>query len=213
MWTEAAVPSAQVIHRLRQLDVPLAAVKSIIATDDPERRAGFIAGHLERLEAELDRTRRAVVSLRRLLRPETEEPGVELRAVPARTVAAISSPSVRVEESIGWFDAAMDELDTAFPAAERDGAPGGLYANELFSEGAGAMTVFRPVRLPRPYGRIQVLELPAAEIAVTVHAGSHDDMDVTYGRLGAWVVAHALGVDGRLPGRHRRPALPVHPRR
>ncbi len=31
---------------------------------------------------------------------------------------------------------------------------------------------------------------------MAVHPGSHDDIDVTYGRLGAWVVAHALGVDG-----------------
>ena len=28
------------------------------------------------------------------------------------------------------------------------------------------------------------------------HRGPHDDIDVTYGRLGAWVVDHALAVDG-----------------
>ena len=44
--------------------------------------------------------------------------------------------------------------------------------------------------------RIAVLELPAAELAVAVHPGSHDDIAVTYGRLGAWVVEHALAVDG-----------------
>ncbi|MEU5907181.1 GyrI-like domain-containing protein [Micromonospora sp. NPDC047467] len=26
--------------------------------------------------------------------------------------------------------------------------------------------------------------------------GPHDDIDVTYGRLGAWVISHALGVAG-----------------
>ncbi|WP_433346349.1 hypothetical protein [Micromonospora sp. CA-111912] len=31
---------------------------------------------------------------------------------------------------------------------------------------------------------------------MAVHEGPRDDIDVTYGRLGAWVVAHALGVDG-----------------
>ena len=58
------------------------------------------------------------------------------------------------------------------------------------------MTVFWPVRDPRPLGRIEVLELPAVELAVTVHLGSHDDIGVTYGRLGAWVVDQALAVNG-----------------
>jgi DNA-binding transcriptional MerR regulator len=189
------IPIAQVIHRLRQLDVPLAEVKSILATDDPEQRADVVMRHLRRLEAELDRTRAAVVSLRRLLRPDPADIHVELRSVPARTVAAISD---RVERggSLAWFDAAMAELDAAFPPAERTGPPGGHYANELFTHGAGSMTVFRPVRAPRRSGRIDVVELPATDLAVAVHVGPHDDIEVTYGRLGAWVVTHALAVDG-----------------
>ncbi|WP_230689674.1 hypothetical protein [Catellatospora paridis] len=46
------------------------------------------------------------------------------------------------------------------------------------------MTVFRPVREPRTAGRIGVVDLPAVELATTVHHGPHDDIDVTYGRLG-----------------------------
>ncbi|MBB2946486.1 DNA-binding transcriptional MerR regulator [Actinoplanes lutulentus] len=190
------IGTAQVIHRLRQLDMPLAEVKSILATDDPDRRTELIAGHLQRLEAELDRTRAAVASLRQLLRPDADEIEVELRSIPVRSVAAISAPAVRQEDALTWFDAAMDELDAAFPPAERTAAPGGLYANELFTEGLGAMTLYRPVTQPRSGGRIEILTLPAADLAVAVHAGRHDDIDVTYGRLGAWVAAHALSVDG-----------------
>ncbi len=40
------------------------------------------------------------------------------------------------------------------------------------------------------------MELPPAELAVVVHHGPHVDIDVTYGRLGAWVVDHAPTVDG-----------------
>lgn len=189
------IPTAQVIHRLRQLDVPLAEVRSILAAEDPQQRADVVMRHLRRLEAELDRTRAAVVSLRRLLRPEPADVQVELRSVPARTVAAVSG-HVELGGSLAWFDSAMAELDAAFPPAERTGPPGGRYANELFTHGAGAMTVFRPVRAPRRSGRIEVVELPPADLAVAVHAGPHDDIDVTYGRLGAWVVAHALAVDG-----------------
>ena len=34
------------------------------------------------------------------------------------------------------------------------------------------------------------------EVAATVDRGSHDDIDVTYGRLATWVHDHTLTVDG-----------------
>ncbi len=194
-YSAEQIPPAQVIRRLRDLDVPLAEVKAILATASPQRRAELITGHLQRLEGELDRTKAAVTSLRQLLRPGAADLHVDVRSVPARTVAAISGHVPR-EETLRWYDGAMAELDAAFPAADRTGPPGGRYANELFTEGAGTMTVFRPVRQPRESGRITVTELPAAELAVTVHPGPHDDIDVTYGRLGAWVTGHALAVNG-----------------
>ncbi|MGE2714613.1 MerR family transcriptional regulator [Mycolicibacterium litorale] len=196
------IPTAQVIQQLRQLDVPLSEVQTILATEDPAQRAEVIGGHLKRMEAELDRTRAAVVSLRRLMRPDPADIEVELRSVPARTVAAISG-HVALDESLTWYDAAMAELDAAFPPAERTGPPGGQYANELFTDGAGAFTVYRPVRRPRQTGRIRIVELPAADLAVTVHPGPHDDIDVTYGRLGAWVVEHALAVAGPIHESYR----------
>ena len=189
------IPTAQVIHRLRGLDVPLAEVRSILTTDDPQRRAEVVEGHLRRLEEELDRTRAAVVSLRRLVRPDPAGLSVELRSEPARTVAAISG-HVAGEDVLTWYGAAMAELDAAFAPDERTGPPGGCYANELFTADAGEMVVYRLVRTPRAVGRVEVRELPAVELAVTIHSGSHDDIGVTYGRLGAWVVEHALGVAG-----------------
>jgi len=36
----------------------------------------------------------------------------------------------------------------------------------------------------------------AAELAVIVHAGTHDDVDRSYGALAAYVAEHALQVDG-----------------
>ncbi|MGW0160192.1 MerR family transcriptional regulator [Mycobacterium sp. NPDC003323] len=189
------IPTAQVIHQLRQLDVPLAEVRSILATDDPDRRAAVITGHLRRLQEELDRTRASLVSLQRLLHPQPGGIDVELRSLPGRTVAGVKG-SVLLTESLTWYDSAMAELDARFPEPERTGPPGGYYSNDLFTQGAGTLAVFRPVRRPWPSGRIEVIELPATELAVTVHPGPHDDIDISYGRLGSWVVEHALAVDG-----------------
>ena len=151
--------------------MPLADVKSVLATEDPQRRADLIAGHLQRLEDELDRTRAAVRSLRQLLRPDVRDLRVELRSVPARTIAGIRLATVGRAEVVPWYEGAIAELAAAFPAAERTGAPAGRYENELFTHDAGAATVFWPVRIPRPSGRIEVIELPAVELAVTEHAG------------------------------------------
>jgi DNA-binding transcriptional MerR regulator len=194
-YTASQIPAAQVIHRLRELDVPLAEVKAIIASDDPQHRAEVITGHLRRLESELSRTRSVVSSLRQLLQPDPDRLDVELRSVPVRRVAAIREHVAR-ERVQAWYDLAMAELEAAHPPDERTGPPGGRYANELFTDGAGELLVYLPVRDPRPVGRVEIVDLAAVELAVAVHAGSHDDIDVTYGRLGAWVVEHALTVDG-----------------
>ena len=194
-YTSAQIPPAQVIHRLRELDVPLVEVRQILATPDAAARAELVAGHLRRLEVELDRTRSAVTSLRQLLSPGGVPPEVAVRSEAARTVAAVTGV-VEQSEALAWYSAAMAELDAAVVGHDRLGPPGGHYANELFSDGRGQMLVFRPVADPPEHGRVRPAELPAVELATVVHHGAHDDIDVTYGRLGAWVVEHALAVDG-----------------
>lgn len=196
-YTARQIPTAQVIHQLRELGVPLVDVRAILATDDPLQRAAVVANHLERLEHELDRTRAAVTSLRQLLRPDPTQLQVGLTSLPARTVAGIHV-EVRDNSDLAWYDRAMAELDAEFAPAERRGPPGGQYANELFTEGHGTALVYWPVHQPRPRGRIEIIDLPAIELASTIHAGAHDEIDVTYGRLGAWVVDHTLSVDGKV---------------
>ena len=194
-YTSEQIPSAQVIHRLRELDVPRAEVGEILATEDPKARAELVTRHLRRLEAELDRTRAAVTSLRQLLRPDVEELQVRLRSLPARTVAGISG---KVERShvVAWYGVAMAELNEAAAGWPASGPPGGRYANDLFTTGRGEVLVYRPMAEPPIRGRVAPVVLPPVELASAVHHGPHDDIDVTYGRLGAWVVEHALAVAG-----------------
>ncbi|MBD7919311.1 MerR family transcriptional regulator [Cellulomonas sp. Sa3CUA2] len=187
------IPVAQVVHRLRELDVPLPDVRRILLSDDPALRAGLVTDHLRRLESELDRTRAAVASLRRLLEPEPAPVDVELRAVPATTVAAVEDEVTSVDV-LGWYAGAMAELDTVVTAPT--GAPGGLFDDGLFEDASGHALVYRPTDRPTTVGRVHPVTLPAVELAVTTHVGAHDDIDVTYGRLGAWVVANTLAVAG-----------------
>ncbi|MCF6743464.1 MerR family transcriptional regulator [Blastococcus sp. KM273128] len=202
-YTAEQIPAAQVIHRLRELDVPLPEVQRILRSPDPASRAALVADHPQRLESELERTRAAVASLRRLLQPEPPPLDVELRAVPAATVAAVED-DVAHDELLAWYAGAMAELDAA--VEEPVGAPGTLCDNALFEHGRGHVLVYRPTARPPRRGRVHPVTLPAVELAVTTHAGPHDDIDVTYGELGAWVVANALAVAG--PVRERYPVGP-----
>jgi DNA-binding transcriptional MerR regulator/effector-binding domain-containing protein len=188
------IPTAQVIHRLRELDVPLGDVRRILRTADPEVRADLVANHLQRLEAELDRTRAAVVSLRRLLQPDPAPIEVELRAEPARTVAAIEAV-VDTDDVAAWFAGAMAELRAAVGATVT-GPPGGTFDNALFEQERGHALVYLPTDAPTQVGRVHPVTLPAAELAVATHVGDHDHVEVSYGRLASWVVSNAMSVAG-----------------
>lgn len=57
-YAPSQIPQAQAIRRLRDLDMPVADVKAVLAAPTAEARSALIGKHLERLESELARTRR-----------------------------------------------------------------------------------------------------------------------------------------------------------
>jgi DNA-binding transcriptional MerR regulator len=197
-YSTAQVPVAQVIRRFRDLDMPVREIGAVLATEDPEARSALVAGHLTRLEERLDRTRAAVDSLHRLLRPDRPPIAVDLGAVPDLTVAAVRTDSVGLEEVLGWYDGAMAEIEASLRrrGLVPTGPSGGLYDNALFTDERGGAVVFVPVAEPPEEGRVRPFTVPAAELAVTVHEGPHDDIDVTYGELGTYVAEQALAVAG-----------------
>jgi DNA-binding transcriptional MerR regulator len=197
-YSEDQIPAAQVIVRLRNLDMPVPAVKAVLAADGAAARNAIIAAHLDRLETELARTREAVSSLRNLLdRPATPLP-VEHRTVPSALAIGIRDVVDR-PDMLSWWQGALGELHAIVKAQRLSpaGPSGGLYASEIFTGDRGEATVFIPVDgSVRPVGRVASIVVPAAELAVVTHHGSLHDVDITYGTLGSYVMRHELGVDG-----------------
>jgi DNA-binding transcriptional MerR regulator len=196
-YATTQIPTAQVIRRLRDLGMPVREVGEVLATSDPDARSALIADHLHRLERELAHTQEAVASLRRLLQPTTDEIEVELRDEPASDVAAICA-AVDHRDVLVWYSGAMTELEAVLATAGQTptGPPGGLFDNELFTHDHGDAVVYLPAAAPPAVGRVQPFSIPSAELAVTVHDGPHDDIDVTYGALGTYVTEHALAIFG-----------------
>jgi DNA-binding transcriptional MerR regulator len=194
------IPTAQVIRRFRELDMPLEQIRAVLAAPGIEARNELIAAHLQRLHEGIERTQRMVASLEDLLaRPQAEIP-IEHRAVPETRAAAIREV-IDIVDAPAWYQGALGELFATLSAQGiTPSAPaGGIFSNELFTDERGEATVFVPcLGEVRPIGRVLPAIIPATELAVTTHAGPHDGIDREYGALGSYVTRHALAVDGPL---------------
>ncbi|MFL5766521.1 MAG: MerR family transcriptional regulator [Actinomycetota bacterium] len=76
-YTASQVETARTIRRLRDLDVPLARIRTILADGDAETSRRELAEHLARTEAESWRLQRIVHRLRRTIDDGDEEQGRE----------------------------------------------------------------------------------------------------------------------------------------
>jgi len=99
-YSEEQIPAAQVIRRLRGLNMPVADVRSVLAAPDSDARNRLIVEHLDRLELELAQTRAAVGELRNLLEPATPR-RIEHRTVPPTPAMASNRPSIATTSSPG----------------------------------------------------------------------------------------------------------------
>ena len=197
-YSEDQIPLAQVIRRLRSLQMPVAEVKAVLTAPDTDARNQLIVEHLDRLERELAQTRTAVGELRALLERPAAAPEIEHRSVPATPAVGIQQ-TIDCDDILVWWQGALGELRATVEVQglETTGPSGGLYAGEIFQHGRGEATVFIPTEGPvKPVGRVASLLIPGAELAVIRHHGSPSDIDLAYGQLGAYVMKHAIGVDG-----------------
>jgi DNA-binding transcriptional MerR regulator len=206
-YAESQIPQAQVIRRLRGLQMPVAEVRAVLKAPGTDERNRLISDHLDHLEAELDRTRAAVGELRDLLGREGAAE-VERRSVPAMPALAISETVDRVD-ILAWWQGALGELYAGLRAQglAPAGCSGGLYDDGLFERDAGRATVFIPIGEEadvREVGRLRRTTIPAVELAVARHVGGLSDIDLTYGELGAYVLRHEIAVEGPLRERYLR---------
>jgi DNA-binding transcriptional MerR regulator len=203
------IQQAQVIRRLRDLDMPLAQIGAVLNAPDQPTRSELIAAHLEHLERQLTETQHAVSSLRSLLQGPVATPTITHRSEPSLPTASVTARIDRAELG-AWFQGALDQVWAALDAQHiaAAGPAGAIVSDAFFADEAGEITVFVPASAPlRRTGRVEPHTIPPAEVAVIVHEGPHDNIDRTYGALAAHVANHAVGVDGPLRERylvHRR---------
>jgi DNA-binding transcriptional MerR regulator len=200
-YSTGQIPVAQVISRLRALDMPLPEIQGVLSAPDVGTRSRRIAAHLNRLEEQLGRTQSAVASLRDMLTapPPGDVPArIELRSVSGVQAAAVTAV-VDAEESAAWLQGALGELHATLTAqnVRASGPAGGVFADEVFTHHRGQATIFVPCAgQVRPMGRVTAELIPSVELSVIEHTGPPAEVDRAYGTLAAYVARHALTVSG-----------------
>jgi DNA-binding transcriptional MerR regulator len=201
-YAAAQVPTAQLIRRFRDLDMPLDEVQTVLDAPDDAARDAAILAHLRRMEERLEATQATVASLRTLLEQRIVPGAVTFRRVPVTAVVAISG-HVAFDDAETWLGPAYEELHAALDGAgiSPAGPDGALYHDEVFQEGAGTVVAFVPLPtggfpdvLTR--GRVAPRDLPAAELAVTLHVGPFEDLDQAYGALGTTLASRGIATAG-----------------
>lgn len=192
------VATAQVIRRFRDLGMPVEEIKAMLEAPDVSARNEVIMAHLDRMHAQLEQTQATVTSLRTLLDPEPAPIPVEYRSVPATPALAIAE-TVEADRAIEWWMDAFEELYRAVgESGLQPAGPGGaLFPSEFYEVEKADLVAYVP--LPedtRGTSRARPYVVPAAELAVALHAGPFGEIDLTYGKLGVHVAAASIGVEG-----------------
>lgn len=204
-YAAVQIDDARVVRALRRLDVPIDAIRDVLEARSVTERSDLMRLHLEQMEGRLAETRVAVEGLRALLDPPAPPIEIAHRSVPARRVVAISD-EIALDDLGRWFRAAIGSL-TAIRERGGSSTPGplgGLWPNDLFTEGRGVATVFVPIEAdvderaltgPDRGARAHVQELPPVELVVAIHTGSDETLPRAYAALGEYVARHELSTD------------------
>lgn len=187
-----------VLRRLRDLDLPLDEVATVLHARDPETTRRVLASHAERMRARLAETERIVAELHEGLAAPALHTPVHLRDEPHRHVLAVAGV-VAERDFAAFLDEAYAQLGAIAErvGAEVSGPAGASYPAIVDDEEAEPIEAWLPVAAPplllsRPRrGRVQLGELPAVRVAVLAHVGPYTTIGDTYRNLGAWVAEHA----------------------
>jgi DNA-binding transcriptional MerR regulator/effector-binding domain-containing protein len=200
-YSVAQLTDATIIRRLRELDMPLEAIREVLDARDPAVTGKVLSEHGARLGERLAATQRAIDEVSLALESPAVHTPIHLRAEPSRTVLAVTQ-MVSEEEWMPFLARAVGALKEAAAAAGAvvDGPFGALYPT-LLEDDAQEVAAYLPIAtavvLPvaaRSSG-VTVDVLPATDVAVLVHIGDYETMADSYTTLGAWVAANADATD------------------
>jgi DNA-binding transcriptional MerR regulator len=207
---------ARVIKRLRDLDVPLAAVAEVVGARDPNVTRRVIAEHERVMCERLADLSRLVSELQQMVSEPVSPTPTIVRSEPMQHALAIVEllPNSEHDTYAAFFGRAYPRLDAAFVrlGCTAVSASGALYPPRFDSAVEGSVdgnadrdgevvTAFVPWAEAQLLDDLSIADgiinmmLPPVTCAVLTHRGSYRTMGDTYRQLGAWVATNATVVD------------------
>jgi len=200
-YAREQILDAQLIHRLRDLDLPLAVVGQLVESRDPGLTAKVLGEHRETLlqrRLDLDRMLAGVADVLSGASP------LDLGRVHVRDQTADPVLIVRgrtAERDFGaWFARAFRTL--AVHAGRSGlvvtGAGGGRFPDRQWDPDDVEVEALLPVDRAVPGPGVEAGRLPAGRLAVVLHAGPYDGVVAAHGLLGEWAATHGVEPGGSL---------------
>ena len=195
VYEAAQLLDAAVLRRLRDLDVPLEQIRTVLDARDPAVTERVLTEHATLMQQRLTATARIIDELQRGIDTPSMHTPVHLRDEPHRHAMFVDGHvdeanfSTFLGEAFATLTSAHERLFG--PMTE---PPGALYPPEIQADLGEQVSAF--IRLPAGVvvpapGGTRVGELPAVRVAVAIHGGGYDTIGDTYRHLGAWVAANA----------------------
>jgi DNA-binding transcriptional MerR regulator len=191
---------AEVIRRLRALDLPLDRVREVVRARDPEVTRAVLVDHAAAMQARLDEVTRIVGELQEGVERPGDHTPVHVRDEPGCHTLAVRGEVAesRFAEWLGEAYATLGALCEQAGIAPA-GPVGALYPGVIADDAAEPIEAYvpigTPVPLPESRGPVVLSEVAAARVAVLVHVGPYGTLGDTYRRLGTWVAHNARSAD------------------
>lgn len=179
---------AVVIGLLRSLDVPLAAIKAILAAGDPSALTEGLLTERARIERQLAKAKESLFCVERILRDGALLPyQIAIRDEPAHSLFVlekVTQPELHVEAGYEL----LHQLKEALTAAELDLLPPVMC---LLPEPPDDDTMILQMcsTVPEPLAK---LSLPASRFAFTVHHGPYEELALAQHAVLAWIQERGL---------------------
>lgn len=199
-YSAAQLVDAEVIRRLRELDVPIPEVRRVLTARDERVTRQMVREHEERMQQRLREAEATIADLQRIAGAPLAllADRVQLRTLPDLAAVARTGtvPLAGLGDFLAHAYAALGALcqDTGLQVC---GPPGATYPGEDWDVTRVRVTAYLPVvGSAAPPERIVLL---GGRFAVATHAGSFEDIGDTYRGIGAWLAQHgwAAGSDIR----------------
>lgn len=192
---------AQLIRRLRDLDLPLAAVGHIVESRDPALTSKALTEHRFALQGRRDTLDRMLADLRGLL-----DGGTPLAVGPVHVRDQGADPVLQIRgrtperDFVAFFGRAFARLGAHAARHELTvtGPGGARFPDRQWDSDDVEVEAFLPVREAVPGRTVGAARLPAGRLAVVLHAGGYDGIEDAHAALGSWAAASGVEPAGSL---------------